>query len=202
MQCKKCGLQIESGSKFCRYCSAEQDESPNPGKANYAYADFSTQTEFIDQKTKKNGSRIKRWLNNYSNFGKLSLKYKLVYIAVPIICLMFILHIFDGASTNYRNDKDAAIICAVAQIKEQTFARDETVYDIKVVDSDGCGRYIITATTKPDYFETWWAVLVRIDPGEETYFAYANYHGDGITADQWVQKYKTERRYNWGVERE
>lgn len=118
---------------------------------------------------------------------------RLCSLIVPMIILL----IFTSCS-NSKKMVDMAESIAVYQIQKQTYAKDETVYDIKVVDSDGNGRYVVTATTKPSAFETWWAVFVEICDDNDHYRVVANYHGDGTTQEQWVETYKTNEKYNWG----
>lgn len=118
---------------------------------------------------------------------------RLCSLIVPMIMLL----IFTSCS-NSKKMVDMAECIAVYQIQKQTYAKDETVYDIKVIDSDGNGRYIVTATTKPGAFETWWAVFVEICDDNDHYRVVANYHGDGITQEQWTETYKTNEKYNWG----
>lgn len=103
----------------------------------------------------------------------------------------------NGAENNASYIEMAKNI-AVYQIKEQTISKDEPdVYDVEIVSSDDNGRYIVTATTK-SVFETYWAVFVEIFDDNSHYNVKANYHGDGISVNDWISKYKTESEYSWG----
>ena len=104
----------------------------------------------------------------------------------------------ESTTANDSYESYLAEIIATNQIKKQTFAKDETVYDVEVVESDGNGRYIVTATTKPNAFENWWAVYVEIFDDNDTYTVAANYHGDGVTVSEWINRYKTLPEYSWG----
>ncbi len=202
MNCKNCGTQFDDGARSCPTCGAERAGETTAAQSEpQTFVDVSSSTESKSAETKEKAkSFAKKQLNDYKNFKSLSTKSKVIHFAVPLVCVILLFNIFGGAFTNYKNDEELAKSCAVAQIQRQVFAKDETVYDVKVVDSDGCGRFIVTATTKDGAFETWWVVIVQLNKDGETYNALANYHGDGITADQWVQKYKTESDYDWGVE--
>ena len=130
------------------------------------------------------------------SLGNLSLKGIIAIAASIAVVFVIFSNIFGG-----KNNNDLAKEIAVYQIQQQTYAVDESVYDIKIVDKDGKGRYIVTATTKPGAFETWWAVYVEICDDNDHYRAVANYHGDGITTDEWITTYKTNDNYNWGDKR-
>ena len=183
MNCKNCGKEIETGTRFCQHCGVEQNIESKVETSEFDVPAHSNANA-------ENNSSIQFTAVGHKSFKSLSKGVKILIIAVPIIiCLLiFFISIGDGdtdqpgfssSSVNYLNDEETAMNCAITQIQKQVFAKDNSVYNVKVVDTDGCGRYIITATTKPAAFETWWVVLVQLNSDNETYKAFANYHGDG-----------------------
>ena len=118
-----------------------------------------------------------------------------------LICILFCISLSacENSLTGTAKTTEMAETIAIAQIQGQVISKyDVDVYDVTTVDSDNNGRYIVTATTKDNAFETWWAVCVEICDNNNHYRAVANYHGDGITQEQWIDKYKTEESYAWG----
>lgn len=162
--------------------------------------------DFTKETYSKGKEVAKDVANEFKEFDYKSLKTKsgwmsflknkkILFTCIAVIAIIFIVpKLFGGAKDHSNMAKNIAI----NQIQQQVFAKDESVYDIKIVAKDGKGRYIVTATTKPGAFETWWAVLVSIADDNNHYSAIANYHGDGITQEEWIERYKTQENYHWG----
>ena len=132
-------------------------------------------------------------------FRKLSKKQLIFLLAgVFILIVLVVVLIRNGNSNTGTKGQEMAEQIAIYQIQQQIYAKDESVYDVEIVANDGKGRYIVTATTKPGAFETWWAVYIEISEDMERYRAVANSHGDGMTVEDWVTKYKTDQNYSWG----
>ena len=210
MQCKNCSAQFTDGSLFCPECGAAQDVpvskvNPETAGASPELSQASPESPEQIPNSRKAKIFVLRQINDYLNFKSLSPKSKFLHIALPVICLLLLYSVFSGGLfKNYKNDSELAMGCAVMQIKKQTYSRYEPdVYDVELVDSDGCGRFIITASSGDN--PTWptrWAVIVQLNSDNETYGAVANYHGGGISQSDWVEAYKTEAEYDWGVEQE
>lgn len=147
----------------------------------------------VDDVKNKTKSFAENEVKNYKNFKNLSLKQKIIRIAIPLFIFVIAFAIFSGD-----NKEEIAVQCAVAQVDKQTFGKYVEIYDPVCVDSDGKGRYIVTVTSENNGFETWWAVLVTLSSDGEKYNAIANYHGGGTSQEEWIEEYKTNPDYGWG----
>lgn len=120
-------------------------------------------------------------------------------IAVVLIILAALVIPSVVKSHNESQREEIVLNIAVMQIREQMFAQNETVYDLRIVDRDDYGHYIVTATTKPNAFETWWVVWVELASDNNRYRVAANFHGGGKSTNDWIDEYHTASRYRWGV---
>ncbi len=166
------------------------------------YKDFKNmskeeQQATIEQTKEKAKDFAKKEKENYKNFKNLTTKQKVVRIVAPVLIIAVLCSIFGGKS--YKNDEDKAIQLALEQVDSQIYGGAEVeIRDPVCVDKDGKGRYIVTVTSERNRFETWWVVLVVLHPDGEHYKAIANYHGGGISADDWIEEYKDNADYGWG----
>ncbi|NLB82573.1 MAG: hypothetical protein GX800_13410, partial [Clostridiaceae bacterium] len=182
------------------FVHSKQQDNTHPSDSKFKTQDdniVDTSANHDDESSTTNSKslirmKLRKYVNDYKNFQQLSRKDKIVHVIVPLIILVIILGLIP---TNSKSE--IAKNCAVAQIQKQTYtAGDKSVYDVRIVAEDGEGRYIITGTTK-GVFETWWVVLVTLLPDGESYRAVANYHGNGISSEDWIEIYKTNSDYGW-----
>lgn len=201
MNCKNCGKETEDGLELCRDCQNSDEPVQTPASSENDNSekseDFSLESQ--SQKNQQNvfdfiKEKAKMITENYKNFKNLSTKQKIIHIAVPLI-IIFVLFGFGGESK-----EDLAVSLAIEQVDSQIYGGGEVeIYDAVCVDKDGKGRFIVTVTSERNRFETWWAVLVTLHPDGEHYNAIANYHGGGISQDEWIEEYKTDSDYGWGT---
>lgn len=205
MFCKNCGAELKSEQAFCLQCGAavgtEETAAASAVQAEVG-AETSAESPAVQAVARivsnkgEIANKVKAFFAGYMEFPALSLASKAIHILIPVVCILLLLTVFCKGSGN--SAAKTAEKVAIYQIQQQTFAKDETVYDVEVVAKDGKGRFIVTATTKPGAFETWWAVWVELSSDGEHYKAAANYHGNGTTVDEWVEIYQTDSKYSWG----
>ncbi len=201
MNCNNCGKEINDGLELCQDCQ-KADEPVQASVTDENINSEKPESFSLESQTQKKQQKVidlikekaKKIIENYKNFKNLSTKQKIIHIAVPLI---IILVLFGSGG---ESDKERAVRLAVNQVDSQIYGGGEVeIYDAVCVDKDGKGRFIVTVTSERNRFETWWAVLVTLYPDGEHYNAIANYHGGGISQDEWVEEYKTDSDYGWGT---
>ncbi len=211
MNCKNCGKEIDNGLELCVECqtaTAKKEDNAINETVDTTSERIDTPKEVWAKLTAKNTSAkdkniyflnllkalAKKIIGNYKNFKNLNIKQKILHIAIPVLIILVLFGSGGGGK------EDVAIQCAINQVDSQIFGgADVEIYDAVCVDKDGKGRFIVTVTSERNRFETWWAVLVTLYPDGEHYNAIANYHGGGISQDEWVEEYKTDSDYGWGT---
>lgn len=133
--------------------------------------------------------QIIKWFSDYKNFKNLSLKQKLIRIAIPVIVLVIIISILvpNGPSDeDYISSARAAVSDTLKSPATATYSNE------KIVDEDDYGRVLVTLTVDSQnsfgaYIRTNYAVVIgSYDTSTDEFVYYPN----GIQT--WTDNYLEE----------
>lgn len=190
MFCKNCGKEIKDGALFCAECGTKAIEPPPTEISATPNATVATK--------------------------KMS-KGKIVLIAVFAVLIIIVIACAVGSGDSSSpfgeySEEDVVKTLTISTIRDQySISHDQDVYDIEILDTDGCYNYIVSATTESKQgFETWWFLLLKFDTDSGNYQTYIHWHGeddfngeiDGgrFTKNNIPDYYRTNDKFGWGEE--
>ena len=139
--------------------------------------------ELKENKEKRKSDTTKKALNflsQYKSFGSLSLKDKILHIALPLVIIFVLIGIFSSGGAS---DEDY-ISCAQTVINQQLKSPSTATYsNAKVVEKDDYGRVLVTLCVDAQnsfgaYIRNYYAIVIEeYDPDTEKF----DYYPNGIT---------------------
>lgn len=160
-----------------------QTKANSPSLEELGLTTEDMEKELKENKEKRKSDTTKKALNflsQYKSFGSLSLKDKILHIALPLVIIFVFIGIFTSGGAS---DEDY-ISCAQTVINQQLKSPSTASYsNAKVVEKDDYGRVLVTMCVDAQnafgaYIRNYYAIVIEnYDPDTEKF----DYYPNGIT---------------------